>query len=358
MSNTRKQQPEKISADCPHCGYSQLESAYAKSTICKRCSQHFSIEKLLAKEVGSLKPPSLFEKLGKLISREGVREIKCFSCHASQQVSTAAESSLCPKCGSYIDLRDFRISGPFGRTVQTQGRVTILPKGDVTTRILCGHGRIEGKMRGMMVSSGVLEVCLSGRISGELEAEKFVVERKSEVEFGRPVKAKEFEIDGRMSGVLICDGKVTILKHGVVTGTVRARSIVVEKGGIFSGELDIRVPEVEKAAVETEQAQVAVPPAASVNAAAEPVEEPEAEPLMATPELQALADPDVAATEAPVPPVVPVVEEAPQGELPLTEGTPESAPAEPAPAQPGPATPTRDKRKPRVGVKGRRFASR
>ena len=50
-------------ADCPHCGFSQLESAYAKSTICKKCSQHFSIEKLLAKEVSSLKAPSLFEKL-------------------------------------------------------------------------------------------------------------------------------------------------------------------------------------------------------------------------------------------------------------------------------------------------------
>ena len=41
-------QPEKISADCPHCGYSQLESALAKSTICRQCSQYFSIEKLLA----------------------------------------------------------------------------------------------------------------------------------------------------------------------------------------------------------------------------------------------------------------------------------------------------------------------
>jgi cytoskeletal protein CcmA (bactofilin family) len=360
LSNTRKQQPEKISADCPHCGYSQLESAYAKSTICKRCSQHFSIEKLLAKEVGSLKAPSIFEKLGKLISREGIREIKCFSCHAPQQVSTAAESSLCPKCGSYIDLRDFRISGPFGRTVQTQGRVTILPKGDVTTRILCGHGRIEGKMRGMMVSSGVLEICLSGRISGELEAEKLVVERKSEVEFGRPVKAKEFEIDGRMSGVLQCDGRVTILKHGVVTGTVHARSIVIEKGGIFSGELDIRLPEAEMAAME----QAAAPSAAVASVQTAPREVETAEDvLMAAPEIQALADPSAAVSgEVPSEPEAAAAPEAPappQGELPLTENPVAPAEATPAAETPGqPGTPGRDKRKPRVGVKGRRFASR
>lgn len=257
MSNTRKQQPEKISADCPHCGYSQLESAYAKSTICKRCSQHFSIEKLLAKEVSSLKPPSVFEKLSKLIAREGVREITCFSCAAKQQVSTAAESSLCPKCGSYIDLRDFRISGPFGRTVQTQGRVTILEKGDVTTRILCGHGRIEGKMRGVMICSGTIEIRINGRLPGQVEAEKVVVERRSEVEFAKPVKARAMEIDGRVSGELVCDGKVTITKHGVVTGSIHARAIEVEKGGIFSGSLQIGDPKAAEAMLAEEAAAAA-----------------------------------------------------------------------------------------------------
>jgi cytoskeletal protein CcmA (bactofilin family) len=341
LSNTRKQQPEKISADCPHCGYSQLESAYAKSTICKRCSQHFSIEKLLAKEVGSLKPPSFFEKIGKLISREGMREIKCFSCHAPQQVSTAAESSLCPKCGSYIDLRDFRISGPFGRTVQTQGRVTILPKGDVTTRILCGYGRIEGKMRGMMISSGVLEICLSGRLPGELEAEKVVVERKSEVEFGRPVKAKAFEIDGRMSGTLICDGRVTILKHGVVTGTIQARSIVVEKGGIFSGELEIRLPEAEAPVKEVVPVEHTVAIAAQ-ETPAQALAEPEEQVREETP----APEPQRPAPEAPQP--------APQaqGELALPEGTSGAAPATSG------AAGSAEQRKPRVGVKGRRFARR
>jgi cytoskeletal protein CcmA (bactofilin family) len=350
LSNTRKQQPEKISADCPHCGYSQLESAYAKSTICKRCSQHFSIEKLLAKEVGSLKPPSLFEKLGKLISREGTREIRCFSCHASQQVSTAAESSLCPKCGSYIDLRDFRISGPFGRTVQTQGRVTILAKGDVTTRILCGYGRIEGKMRGMMISSGVLEICLSGRISGELEAEKLVVERKSEVEFGRPVKAKAFEIDGRMSGTLVCDGRVTILKHGVVTGLIQARSIVVEKGGIFSGDLEIRLPEAEMPVREVAPVEHNVAIAAQETPAPAPVAEQE-EIIEETP--APIPDPVVPEADQSAPqepqaqrePLEPQAQPAPQaqGELPLAEGAKEAE---------------KEKRKPRVGGKGRRFAGR
>jgi cytoskeletal protein CcmA (bactofilin family) len=259
LSNTRKQQPEKISADCPHCGFSQLESAYAKSTICKRCSQHFSIEKLLAKEVSSLKPPSLFERLGKLVSRESNREISCFSCHATQTVSTAAESSLCPKCGSYIDLRDFRISGPFGRTVQTQGKVTILPKGEVTTRILCGAARVEGKVRGQLVCTGVIEMHLDGKVLGAIDGEKIVVERKSKIECSRPLKARAVEINGQINADILCEGRVTINKHGYLTGSVQARSIVVEKGGVFSGNLHIAPPEA-MAEPEAEEAAPAADP--------------------------------------------------------------------------------------------------
>jgi cytoskeletal protein CcmA (bactofilin family) len=239
LSNTRKQQPDKISADCPHCGFSQLESAYAKSTICKKCSQHFSIEKLLAKEVSSLKAPSLFEKLNKMISRESIRVVHCFSCGAPQEVSSAAESSSCPKCGSYIDLRDFRITGPFGRTVQTQGTVTVMPKGDVTTRILCGAARIEGKVRGTIICTGTVEIKAEGKMSGSVETEHLVILRKCDVECQRPIKARTMEVDGKITGELVCEGKVTVQKHGEVHGIIRAKSIEIERGGIFSGDLHI-----------------------------------------------------------------------------------------------------------------------
>lgn len=240
MSNQRKQQPEKISADCPHCGFSQLESAYAKSTICRRCSQPFSIEKLLAKEVSSLKPPSFFDKIGKLISRETIREVSCFSCHHTQQVSSAAESSLCPKCGSYIDLRDFKITGPFGRSIQTQGEVIITDKGDATSqRILCGRAWIEGKMRGHLLCTDTVSLKAQCKIMGAIEADKVVVEKKCDAELTRPTKARSIEVNGKVTGDFFIEGKVTINKHGYIIGNIYARSIVIEKGGSFYGELHI-----------------------------------------------------------------------------------------------------------------------
>ena len=240
MANTRRQSPEKVSADCPHCGYSQLESAIAKSTFCRKCGEHYSIEKLLAKEASSLEAPGLFDRFRRLISRETEREVLCFACQAPQVVSSAAESTQCPKCGSYIDLRDFKISGPFGRSIQTQGEVYIGPKGDATSqRILCGEARVEGKMRGQMICTGTIAVRVTGKLQGSMEGGTVVVEKKSDIEFVRPLKAKNVQIDGHVKGQIHCDGRVTINKKGVLEGTVYAKSIVVEKGGIFSGNLVI-----------------------------------------------------------------------------------------------------------------------
>ena len=238
-SNTPKQL-EKISADCPHCGFSQLESAYAKSTFCRKCGEHFNIEKLLLKEATSLKGPSFLDKLSKFVSREKSRFVFCFSCNAKQEVSSEAQSTSCAQCGSYIDLREFKIAGPFGRSIQTQGEVIITSKGDVaSSRIACGSAFIEGKFKGVLFCTGVVRIKMQGKFLGTVESEKLLIEKKSDVEFLRPVKVRSAEINGKVSADIICDGCVTINKGGSLNGSVTAKAITVEKGGTFSGDLCI-----------------------------------------------------------------------------------------------------------------------
>lgn len=241
MANENKpRQAEKISADCPHCGFTQLESAYAKSTFCRKCGQHYSIEKLLAKEAVSLKGPGFFEKLTKLVTRETYRDVACFSCAHKQTVSSAAQSSLCPQCGSYIDLRDFKIGGPFGRSIQTQGEVHILSKGECSAaKVACNSAYIEGRLRGTLFATHEVRVRTREKIFGTIETRLLIVEKKCECECLRPLKVQSAEISGHISARLFCDGQVKILKGGVLEGTLYAKSIVVEKGGIFSGELFI-----------------------------------------------------------------------------------------------------------------------
>jgi len=239
-NENKPRQAEKISADCPHCGFTQLESAYAKSTFCRKCGQHYSIEKLLAKEAVSLKGPGFFEKLTKLVTRETYRDVACFSCAHKQTVSSAAQSSLCPQCGSYIDLRDFKIGGPFGRSIQTQGEVHILSKGECSAaKVACNSAYIEGRLRGTLFATHEVRVRTREKIFGTIETRLLIVEKKCECECLRPLKVQSAEISGHISARLFCDGQVKILKGGVLEGTLYAKSIVVEKGGIFSGELFI-----------------------------------------------------------------------------------------------------------------------
>jgi cytoskeletal protein CcmA (bactofilin family) len=248
----KPKQAEKISADCPHCGFTQLESAYAKSTFCRKCGQHYNIEKLLAKESTSLKGPGFFEKIAKLVVRETFRDAACFACGHKQTVSTAAQSSLCPQCGSYIDLRDFKISGPFGRSIQTQGDIEVLAKGEVSAaKVACHSAYIEGKLRGALVASHEVRFKTKEKVLGAVETPKLIIEKRCDCEFARPIKVQNAEISGRISARLFCDGQVKINKGGVLEGTVFAKSIVVEKGGIFSGELTIG----ERAANEEERAE-------------------------------------------------------------------------------------------------------
>ena len=248
MAKNTPKQHEKISADCPHCGFTQLESSFAKTTFCRKCGEHYSIEKLLLKEVDSLKGPSFFDKVGKLLSRETVRDIACLSCGHPQQVSSAAQSSLCPGCGSYIDLRPFRITGPYGRSIQTQGEVVITSKGDVSSaRVVCRDAVIEGQVRGTLTGTGVVRVKTRGKILGTIDARNVIIDKRGDVEFVRPLRAHAIEINGKISAKIVCESQVTINKGGILEGTVYAKAINVEKGGVFSGELFIGQQEVAKA---------------------------------------------------------------------------------------------------------------
>jgi cytoskeletal protein CcmA (bactofilin family)/predicted RNA-binding Zn-ribbon protein involved in translation (DUF1610 family) len=230
---------DKMAAVCPHCGFTQEESVIAKSTFCKKCQEHYSLERALAGERSIVREPSLFSKLSRLVTGEREREVCCFSCGHKQVLSTTAQSTMCPGCGAYMDLRDFKITSPFGRSVQTAGEVHIGPRGDVTsTRLMCGSALIEGSLRGCIVCTGIARVKFKGRLTGMLQAEHLMVEKGADMEFGRLVRTKIFEVKGKVAAKIVAE-KVLIAKGGWLEGAVYARAITVEKGGVFSGDLHI-----------------------------------------------------------------------------------------------------------------------
>src|SRR3954452_19721054 len=219
--------------------------------MCRQCGSHFAPSapkqeiRLRPKEERveasvSAGDSSLRQKLEGLWNKHHSSEIECFECKAHHEVSSAATSSFCPKCSTHVDLRNYKITTSFSRSIKTQGEVHVTAKGDLSsTMVTCRSALIEGKMRGNMNCVGTATINFVGKIPGRLTAHNVVVDRKSDVHFFRRVQVKSIEIRGRMTGEIVAEGAVVIHRNALLDGNVTAKSISVEKGGIFMGQLII-----------------------------------------------------------------------------------------------------------------------
>ena len=273
MANQPQKSVGKIQITCPHCGFDQHESPFAQTTICRRCNEHFAIGKKAAPIKGAPSAPrdkesaSFFDKVAGIFQTERIRTIRCHHCSGEQQLSSRARSSLCPHCGTYIDLKDFKVMTVFSRTINTQGQVYVTPKGDLTSvKALCGEAIVRGKVSGNLICSGETRIKYKGRLLGGIESYEVVIEKGSEVEFVRPIKAKRMRIAGKVSARVMAE-HISIGTTGSLEGTIYAKSITIDRGGIFHGELVIGKQHLEQAELLPEKRQRA--------AAAAPESEPQ-----------------------------------------------------------------------------------
>jgi cytoskeletal protein CcmA (bactofilin family)/ribosomal protein S27E len=282
---------------CPHCGATQVESVYAKTTICRSCGRGFKIRAGASKPVAPAPkaarpgaktpgaaavrapggpaakrraghppapaappapeaavpaapsesapktavtdPPGWADRFKALFVRRKEREILCFRCGTSQVISTQAKSASCRHCGSYIDIRDLKISANYNRVIETQGMIEITRTGELTSpRAVCGEAVIRGPFQGTFICTGTARIRWKGRLVGALETKELVIERGADTELARTVRADRVEVCGRLSA-RIDAGVVTVRKKGILEGSVRAKAFVVDKGGFFTGELAI-----------------------------------------------------------------------------------------------------------------------
>jgi cytoskeletal protein CcmA (bactofilin family) len=225
-----------------------MEYAAAKSTMCRQCGAHFvpSAPKLevrlrpKSEPVETVADPSVFRRLEGFWTKHHSSVIECFDCKATQEISSAATSTICPKCSKHIDLRDYKITTSFSRSIRTHGEVHLTAKGDLSSSsVTCRSALIEGKLRGNLHCLGTATINFTGKIPGRLTAEHVLVERKSVVQFFRRVRVKSIEIRGQMTGEIVAEAAVIIHRNAMLDGDVTAKSISVEKGGIFCGQLII-----------------------------------------------------------------------------------------------------------------------
>ena len=232
-----------------------MDYAAAKTTMCRQCGRSFSPNapkpglKLVAKEervagaptAGASPAPGGLRRIEGLWSKsQRMRLVSCFECKRRHEVSEAATSTNCPGCSAHIDLRDYKITTSFSRSIRTRGDLHLTSKADLnSTSVVCRTALIEGRLRGNLECEESATINFVGKIPGRLTANYVCVERKADVQCFRRMRVGSIDIKGRLSAEIIATGPVNIHKTGVLDGNVTAKSINIDQGGIFSGQLVI-----------------------------------------------------------------------------------------------------------------------
>lgn len=97
--------------------------------------------------------------------------------------------------------------------------------------------RVDSVTRADIPQSRVFEE--SGLIAEHVQASRVEVAAHTEVTFLHEVKAREIIISGDATGDFVCEGPVTLLPGGTLSGTISARSLNVRDGGELLGKFRI-----------------------------------------------------------------------------------------------------------------------
>jgi cytoskeletal protein CcmA (bactofilin family) len=224
---------EQVLVGCPHCGHRQREWREAFSTICRQCHQHYRVQEALhpgPTKVPERAPPQ--------------RHVTCFDCGTGMDVPASAESTMCKRCGRYMDLHDYRIATAVSKNFRTRGRFDVEPKGYVfNTETLAGHVSIKGRFHGKLTAEQSLTIFSGAEIKGSLTVAHLIIPAENHFRWPAPLQLVSAEIAGEVVASLHATGAITLKSTARWFGDLSARHLLVEEGAVIVGALRIGAKE-------------------------------------------------------------------------------------------------------------------
>src|SRR5206468_2866044 len=130
-----------------------------------KCQAHFRLEEARPRAAPIPAKPAF-----------AVRRIQCFQCATELEVALAAESTMCKRCSSHVDLRDYHITQTVSKNFRTYGRLVIEEKGYIlNTDSHVGDAVIRGRLIGKIVAERTLEIHSTAIIKGHFTAARLIV---------------------------------------------------------------------------------------------------------------------------------------------------------------------------------------
>jgi len=229
----RKQ--EKILLSCPHCGHQQSEPPTVVSTNCRACGRHFTIQ-----EVSRPTPKAVGKATDKA---ERGRQITCFDCGSELDVAVTAESTMCKRCGRYVDLKDYHIANAVSKNFKTKGAFVLEAKGYVfNTEATVGEAVIKGRFLGKLIAERSLTIYATAEIKGTFKTGRLIIPAQNHFRWPEPIRLGSAEIAGELVADLCVEDTVVLKSTARFFGDVTARNLVVEEGAVLVGQLRVGKP--------------------------------------------------------------------------------------------------------------------
>jgi cytoskeletal protein CcmA (bactofilin family) len=206
----------------------QQEPRAAISTNCRECGQYYQVQDALRprKQTREAKPEQ--------------KQITCFDCGAELQVALGAESTMCKRCSSYVDLHDYRITSTVSKNFRTKGAFVVEAKGYVmNTEALVGDAVIKGRLLGKLDARHSLTLFTGAEIKGSFTTARLIIPASEHFAWAAPIRVGSAEISGELVADLRADDTIYLRSTARLFGNVRARAMVVEPGAVVVGTLRI-----------------------------------------------------------------------------------------------------------------------
>src|ERR1043166_161212 len=219
---------DKVLVACPHCGHEQSEPRTAFSTVCKKCRKHFHVQEIL-----DHKPAR------KTVERPPAarRQITCFDCGAELEVALSAESTMCKRCSSYVDLKDYRITNAVSKNFKTKGAFVLETKGYVfNTEAIVGEAVIKGRFLGKLVAERSLTIYSTAEFKGTFKTGNLIIPAENHFRWKEPVKVGSAAIAGELAANVQARGTITLKSTARLFGDVEAGGMVVQEGAVVVGQ--------------------------------------------------------------------------------------------------------------------------
>ncbi|MBE0539848.1 MAG: polymer-forming cytoskeletal protein [Verrucomicrobia bacterium] len=223
---------DKVLVDCPHCGHQQREPHGVFSTVCQKCRQHISVEQ-------SLKPARKRAACPAELA-PAQKHVTCFDCGAELEVAISAESTMCKRCGRYVDLKDYHITSAVSKNFKTKGAFVLETKGYVfNTEAIVGDAVLKGRFLGKLDAERSLTIYSTAIIKGSFKTGNLIIPAANHFLWSELLTLGGAEISGELVANLRVTGTVIFKSTARFFGDVAARNLVVEAGAVVVGSLRI-----------------------------------------------------------------------------------------------------------------------